>query len=154
MLNLPLPNFDRMQSMLQPKITNMVFNSALFILSALISFSVLAQNESQNLEDSWLQEVMPLANSFSEKQGDPPVYLAFQSADENELIGYIFTTPDIPPEEDGFSGPIDALIGMNLDGEITGVKVLFYRESYKHVRGDFIVDSGFPEQFTGKAIAD
>ena len=93
----------------------MVFNSALFILSALISFSVLAQNESQNLEDSWLQEVMPLANSFSEKQGDPPVYLAFQSADENELIGYIFTTPDIPPEEDGFSGPIDALIGMNLD---------------------------------------
>ncbi|MCH2323915.1 MAG: FMN-binding protein [Pseudomonadales bacterium] len=115
---------------------------------------MLAQNESQNLEDSWLQEVMPLANSFSEKQGDPPVYLAFESADENELIGYIFTTPDIPPEEDGFSGPIDALIGMNLDGEITGVKVLFYRESYKHVRGDFIVDSGFPEQFTGKAIAD
>lgn len=154
MLNLPLPKFDRMQSMLQSKITNMVFNSALFILSALISFSVLAQNESQNLEDSWLQEVMPLANSFSEKQGDPPVYLAFQSADENELIGYIFTTPDIPPEEYGFSGPIDALIGMNLDGEITGVKVLFYRESYKHVRGDFIVDSGFPEQFTGKAIVD
>ena len=107
--------------MLLPKITNMVFNSALFILSALISFPVLAQNESQNLEDSWLQEVMPLANSFSEKQGDPPVYLAFQSADENELIGYIFTTPDIPPEEYGFSGPIDALIGMNLAGEITGV---------------------------------
>ncbi|MDG2421955.1 MAG: FMN-binding protein [Gammaproteobacteria bacterium] len=140
--------------MLQPKITNMVFNSALFILFALINFSVLAQNEWQNLEDSWLQDAMPLAKSFSEKQGDPPVYLAFQSADESELIGYVFTTPDIPPEEDGFSGPIDALIGMNLDGEITGVKVLFYRESYKYVRGDFIVDSGFPEQFTGKAIAD
>ena len=52
--------------MLQPKITNMVFNSALFILFALINFSVLAQNEWQNIEDSWLQGVMPLAESFSE----------------------------------------------------------------------------------------
>ena len=154
MLKFPPANFDSMQSMPQLKVTNMIFNSALFILSAVISFSVLAQNESQNLDESWLQEVMPLANSFSEKQGNPPVYLAFQSFDESELIGYIFTTPDFPPEENGFSGPIEALIGMNLDGEITGVKVLFYRESYKHIRGDFIVDSGFPEQFTGKAIAD
>ncbi|MDD9891049.1 MAG: FMN-binding protein [Gammaproteobacteria bacterium] len=117
---------------------------------------IFAQDEWQNIEQDWLYEVLPMADSFSEKQGTPPVYQAYRSngASSNELIGYVFTTPDLPPEEVGYSGPIDLLVGMDLSGVITGLKVLYYLESYKHVRGDFIVDSGFPDQFIGKSIAD
>lgn len=131
----------------------------LFLISFFLfsfSHSSIAQDEWQNIEEAWLFEVMPLADSFSEKQGTPPVYHAYRSGEDStaELVGYVFTTPDLPPEEVGYSGPIDLLVGMDLSGVITGLRVLYYLESYKHVRGDFIVDSGFPEQFVGKSIAD
>ena len=116
-----------------------------------------AQNEWENPEKGWLREVLPSADSFSVKQGDPPVFFAYRtdSANNNsQLIGYVFTTPDLPPEEVGFSGPIDMLAGMNLHGQITGVRVLHYLESYKYVRGDFINDSNFTSQFIGKSLED
>jgi len=131
----------------------------LFLISFFLfsfSHSSISQDEWQNIEEAWLFEVMPLADSFSEKQGTPLVYHAYRSGEDStaELVGYVFTTPDLPPEEVGYSGPIDLLVGMDLSGVITGLRVLYYLESYKHVRGDFIVDSGFPEQFVGKSIAD
>lgn len=131
----------------------------LFLISFFLfsfSHSSISQDEWQNIEEAWLFQVMPLADSFSEKQGTPPVYHAYRSGEDStaELVGYVFTTPDLPPEEVGYSGPIDLLVGMDLSGVITGLRVLYYLESYKHVRGDFIVDSGFPEQFVGKSIAD
>ena len=100
---------------------------------------------------------MPDADNFSIKQGDPPVFKAFATVTgkiEPELLGYVFTTPDLPPVEHGFSGPIDMLVGMDLQGQLTGVKILHYRESYRSLRGDFIEDSGFPEQFRNKNIEE
>ena len=96
-----------------------------------------------------------MADSFSQKLGEPPVIQAFAGEGDNRnLLGYVFTTPDLPPEEIGYSGPIDLLAGMNLEGEITGVKTLHYVESHRLVRGDFISDSGFLDQLPGKSIAD
>ena len=97
---------------------------------------------------------MPLAGSFSEKAGEPPVIHAYRDDARQELIGYVFTTPDVPPEEIGFSGTIHMLIGMNLNGELTGVKVLHYVESYKSFRGDFIADSGIVDQLARKSVSD
>ncbi|MBM89459.1 MAG: hypothetical protein CMQ41_13890 [Gammaproteobacteria bacterium] len=133
-----------------------VITPLVFLLPILLMPQSHAQEEWLNMEEVWLQEVMPLADSFSDKQGNPPVYLAYRSNkdDSRTLEGYIFTTPDLPPEEVGYSGPIDLLVGMNLLGEITGLKVLHYFESYKYVRGDFISDSDFPEQFIGKSITE
>jgi NosR/NirI family transcriptional regulator, nitrous oxide reductase regulator len=125
-----------------------------FLCASSISYG---QSEWENLDPSWLQEVMPSATTFLDKQGNPPLVLAYNSYSTNaepELVGYVFTTPDLPPEELGFSGPIDMLVGMNLQGEITGVKVLHYLESYKHVRGDFIGDANFVDQFVGKSLED
>ena len=115
-----------------------------------------AQTEWQDPDESLMQEVMPTAGYFSEKQGSPPVYKGYSGneANESELVGYVFTTPDLPPEEIGYSGPIDSLIGLNLAGEITGVKILYYEESYKYGRGDFIEESGYPAQFIGKSVDD
>ncbi|MBT8146275.1 MAG: FMN-binding protein [Gammaproteobacteria bacterium] len=130
------------------------------ICLALLGFNlnpVLAQTEWQNLQTDWLSEVMPGADSFSAKQGNPPVISAFRTdpaSTRPELVGYVFTTPDLPPEEAGFSGPVHMLIGMDLDGQITGLRILYYRESYRTIRGDFIVNSGFVEQFPGKSVEE
>ncbi len=104
-----------------------------------------------------LEQVIPRADSFAAKSGEPPVFKAFRNvagASEPELLGYAFLTRDLPPEEIGYSAAIDMLVGMDLAGTITGMKVLNYRESFKSIRGDFLNTEGFPQQFTGKLISD
>ena len=118
------------------------------------SSSGLAQTQWQNLNPTWLSDVMPAAASFSVKAGDPPVIRAYRSAAREQIIGYVFTTPDVPPEELGFSGNIHMLIGMDLEGVLTGVKILHYDESYKSFRGDFIGNSGIASGLVGKSVGD
>jgi len=117
---------------------------------------VVAQ-DSLIVDSELLHEVMPAADSFSEKNGEPPVYRAYKTdagAAEPELIGYLFETPDLPPEEIGYSAPIDVLVGVDLNGTLTGIKILYYRESYKSIRGDFLATEQFPNQFETKNVAD
>lgn len=106
------------------------------------------------LED--MQFVMPDADNFSEKSGTPPVIRAYRDSEggEPELIGYLFATPDLPPEEIGYSAPIDVLVGIDLEGTLTGIKVLYYTESYKSIRGDFINTEYFPDQFEDKNVME
>ena len=113
-----------------------------------------SQQQWRNLQSDWLFEVMPQAISFSQKSGSPPVIRAFSDPEQEQLIGLVFTTPDIPPEEVGFSGPLHLLVGMDLEGVLTGTKVLHYTESYRSFRGDFVEDAGFTQQLTNKSIAD
>lgn len=103
-----------------------------------------------------LKEVVPGADSFSEKEGEPPVYKAYRnnaSTGEKELIGYAFVTPDVPPERNGYSGTIDTLIGMDLEGTIVGLKVIYYKESHRYTIGDFFT-WGFEGQYLGKNARD
>jgi len=111
---------------------------------------------STDVQPEWLTQVMPAADSFSDKQGEPPVYEAFQATDNGgrELVGYVFLTADVPPEERGFSAPIPMLVGVNLNNELTGMKILSYVESYSSTLGDFLADPVFQGQFAGKSIAD
>ncbi len=113
-----------------------------------------SQQQWSNLQSDWLFEVMPQAISFSQKSGSPPVIRAFSDPEQEQLIGLVFTTPDIPPEEVGFSGPLHLLVGMDLEGVLTGTKVLYYTESYRSFRGDFVEDAGFTQQLTNQSIAD
>ena len=98
-----------------------------------------------------VQEVMPEADRFDEADGDPPVKRAYRG---DELIGYVFITSDLPPEDRGYSGPIVALVGVTPDGVITGIRVTEYRESYRYERGDFLSVPWFLEQFAGKRVGD
>lgn len=124
------------------------------ITVALLSSTLWAQDPIE-LDEALLKTVMPLADSFSQKTGEPPVYEAFSSeSGAQELVGYLFETPDWPPEEVGYSAPIDVLVGIDLKGIITGIDVLFYRESYKSIRGDFLATERFPYQFRQKNIGD
>ncbi|MGB4246943.1 MAG: FMN-binding protein, partial [Pseudohongiellaceae bacterium] len=110
------------------------------------------------LEPEWLRQVMPAAETFGDKSGEPPVFRAYRAAagggGEQELVGFVFLSADVPPGEKGYSAPIDMLIGMDLQGQLTGLKVLNYTESFRYSRGDFAADAEFQGQFPGKSIAD
>lgn len=146
------------QRSLKPSISS---TKTLYLLLALTLGGWFAQpvvaQDALIVDSELLHEVMPAADSFSEKSGEPPVYRAYKtdaSAAEPELIGYLFETPDLPPEEIGYSAPIDVLVGVDLHGTLTGIKILYYRESYKSIRGDFLATEQFPNQFETKNVAD
>ncbi len=108
-------------------------------------------------EQALLREVMPKADTFYEREGQPPVFKAYRTdpeSGEQKLVGYVFLTSDVPPEELGYSGPIRVLVGMDLEGTLTGVRVLSYREAIARILGDFLRRPGFQEQFVGKHISD
>ena len=100
-----------------------------------------------------MKQVVPGADSFSDKEGEVPVYKAYKTdpdSGEKTLIGYAFVSADTHPEPSGYSGEIDSLIGMDLQGNITGLKVVYYKESHRHSWGDFFAWDGYDDQFIGK----
>ena len=104
-----------------------------------------------------MKEVMPEADTFYEREGQPPVFKAYHTdpqSREKKLVGYVFLNSDVPPEELGYSGPIRVLVGMDLEGTLSGVRVLSYREAFAQILGDFLRRPGLQEQFRGKHISD
>lgn len=99
------------------------------------------------------KEVLPTAVHFSDRKGRPAYVEAF--ADDNKtLVGYVFLSTDIV-DIPAYSGkPVVTLIGMDVKGIITGVKILRHSEP--------ILLVGIPEgeltkyikQFVGKHAWD
>jgi transcriptional regulator of nitric oxide reductase len=101
--------------------------------------------------------VLPEAEYFGDKQGEPlawPGYRKNSEGREPDLVGYAFLSADVPPEELGFKAPIDMLIGVNTDHNMTGVKILDYEETYRRTKGDFLACEDILSQFRGKPISD
>ena len=105
---------------------------------------------------SLVEEVLPGATFFEVRDGDPRVIVGYaaDAPDDDSLVGYAFLTSDVPPEELGYNGPIEVLVGMDREGTLTGVRVTHYVESYIRTRGDFLRTPGYEAQFTGKSISD
>lgn len=106
------------------------------------------------VSESLMREVMPEAVRFSDVGGDPPVITGYDAAEGGDVVGFVFLTSDLPPEQFGYSGPIEALVGMRPDGSLTGMRVTDYIESYRGSMGDFLRTPGFQEQYAGKHIRD
>lgn len=130
--------------------------SACLAAPFLVTTSAAAQ-ETAELPVELLRAVMPAAERFGPHEGEPPVIRAYATdpgTAEERLIGYLFLTSDLPPEEVGYNGPIDVLVGMDLAGALTGARVIDYYESLRRSDGDFLRRTGFQEQFQGKHLAD
>ncbi len=129
--------------------------AALFILPPLAG-SASAQI-ALAIDEQLLARVLPEATSFSEKTGDPPVYegLAGDPAGgEPSLVGYAFLTADLPPEEFGYSGSIEVLVGVDLTGRLTGAAVVAHHEALASSRGDFLRAPGVEAQYAGKHVGE
>jgi NosR/NirI family nitrous oxide reductase transcriptional regulator len=98
-----------------------------------------------------LKKLFPNAASFSAKTGTPAVFRALGSGGEKDVLGFAYWTTDLEPLERGFDGPIKMLVGMDMQGLLTGVIVTDHREPY----GYFSVDlPEWPQQFAKKNIRD
>lgn len=75
------------------------------------------------------KEILPEAESFSERKGDPKYVEAYQTVDGvKEVIGYLFLSVDIV-DIPAYSGqPIVTLIAMDRLGVIKGVRIIQHSE--------------------------
>ena len=105
-------------------------------------------------EEALLREVFPQADIFSTKSGVLPhhkVYKTDPKSGGNTLLGFAFMTHEVEPDEWAYEGPIEILVGMTVEGEIIGVKIVDHYEPF----GYFSIDPPeFSEQFAGKSILD
>ncbi len=141
---------------LKPVLGSLCLVLVLLFDTAFVGFGAQAANK-DHTSLRLLKEVVPGADSFSDKEGEVPVYKAYKTdpdSGEQTLIGYAFVSADTHPEPSGFSGEIDSLIGMDLEGNIVGLRVIYYKESHRHSWGDFFSWDGYEEQFIGKRAED
>ena len=94
-----------------------------------------------------LRKTFREANGFSKEGGKLPYYKVYK--DKNP-IGFCFLTTDLAPEVKGHGGPIQIMVGMNLDGRIAGIKILQHNETLAHVQA--IHEPWFTGQFKGKSV--
>jgi len=101
-----------------------------------------------------LERLFPAASTFSPKSGEPPHFKAYATNTQSnspELLGVAFWTTELEPLERAYDGPIKILVGLALNGTLTGIVVTNHREPY----GYFSIDTPeFAAQFAGKAISD
>ena len=120
----------------------------LAIVLSLLAATVAVTAGAQNQTDARLKRLFPAATTFSPKGGDPPHVKAYNG---DTLLGYAFWTTEILPLERGYGGPIAILIGLDINGKMTGLYVGEHHEPY----GDFSIEPpAFAAQFKGKDVRD
>ena len=102
-----------------------------------------------------LKQLFPNAAAFSPLGGEPLHFKAYaadpKSNPNAQPIGIAFWTTDLVPQEHGYHGPIHILVGLNMNGVLSGVVVAYDSEPY----GYFSVEPPkFAAQFKGKTIRD
>jgi NosR/NirI family nitrous oxide reductase transcriptional regulator len=74
----------------------------------------------QGIGPEQLAEVVPEATRIGAPQGEPVAAPAYR---DGELVGYVFHTREVV-QSVGYSGkPLDVLVGLGLDGRITGAEI-------------------------------
>ena len=79
-----------------------------------------------------LQEVVPAATRFGPKGGDPQVYEPSEPIRRRELrpkLALPSSPRTFPRRFADIAQPITVLVGMDLEGVLTGIEILEYRES-------------------------
>jgi NosR/NirI family transcriptional regulator, nitrous oxide reductase regulator len=105
----------------------------------------------QYLTPAILQELFPGAERIGEVSGTPPAATVYKG---DRPIGYIFSTWDVTQSRGFADRPLVLLVGLDLSGRITGVKMVHHAEAIG-ILGlrdeDFL---HFPDQFTGYNISN
>jgi transcriptional regulator of nitric oxide reductase len=122
----------------------------LILVAVMLPFAVGQATLDPALE-AQLKKVFPAAASFSPKQAGPPPHFIAYSGSSRTIAGYVFWTTELEPLERGYDGPIKMLVGLDVNGKLTGVLVTEHHEPY----GYFSVEPpAFARQFIGKDIRD
>src|SRR5215471_17537353 len=95
-------------------------------------FASPALAEKGKLRDRLTPEVMAVvypagAERLGPEEGSPPAIAVFR---DDKVVAYLFSTLDIVAAPGYVAVPFDVIAGVDLDGRITGAKVVFHKESY------------------------
>ena len=105
-------------------------NRLAIILTALVIFlisgpAIADSRLSEFISQTKPQELFPQGDRFGQSQGDPPI-LPVYAADR--LLGYVYLNTDFTGAV-GYSGkPVHVLVGIDVDGVITGIKLVEHKE--------------------------
>ncbi len=91
-----------------------------WIVLLLVTAAGIGQPVHARRDDAGWLSLVPGADRLGEFEGDPPAAPVFRG---EELAGYVFSTREVV-DSTGFSGkPLDVLLGIDLEGRITGAVV-------------------------------
>jgi transcriptional regulator of nitric oxide reductase len=103
--------------------------------------------------DAHLKKLFPQAAAFSPLEGTPLHFTAYavdpKKTPNAPPIGYAFWTTDLMPNERGYHAAMHFLVGMDLQGVLTGVVLDYDSEPYGYFS---IQPPEFVAQFKGKSI--
>lgn len=96
-----------------------------------------------------LQSVFPGAQAFSKSEGSPPAVAAFSGG---EIVGYVFSSRQSVQSTGYAAKPLDMVVGMTVDGIITGAVVAEHHEPLLviGIHDDALTD--FVTQYVGMDI--
>jgi NosR/NirI family transcriptional regulator, nitrous oxide reductase regulator len=121
--------------------------SALAVLLLMLGLGASAIAQTGDAER--LPEVMPEATRVGAMAGEPPAAPAYR---DGELIGYVFHTREVVASV-GYSGkPLDVLVGLGLDGRITGAAILEQNEPILVIGVSHADLEAFVDQYRGQDI--
>jgi NosR/NirI family transcriptional regulator, nitrous oxide reductase regulator len=103
-------------------IRNLLLMPVLAVLLALSSATRAASGQDRL---SLVQEMFPTAQKIGAFSGKPPAAPVLQDGHE---LGYIFFTDDVLPIPAYSGKPVNCLVGFDLHGKITGVRIVHHEE--------------------------
>ncbi len=125
-------------------IARVLFIVVIATLVSFWNFRALGGHLEELIQSVNLRDLSPLSQSFGKPEGSPEVIRTYNK--DGKLSGYIFLNSDFAGST-GYSGkPIHILLGLDLNGEITGAKLVKHSEP--------IVLIGIPEPRIRKLISD
>jgi len=126
----------------------------IFILIIIAFLSLTSESFAKPVTKEDLADVLPAANLFVRKTEPFGYYLGY-TTEGGHLVGAAFLTTEVVPDKSwGYRDQIATLVGVDLKGKITGVKVLSEFENPRYTKGLLSDGSWFLEQFKQKDAGD
>src|SRR5713101_4271746 len=119
-----------------PQAAERIANGFAVLRLALLTLLALALTSPAFAEKGKLRErltpdvmavVYPGAERLGPEEGSPPAIAVYRA---DQIVAYIFSTLDIIAVPGYSVTPLDVIAGVDLDGRITGAKLVFHREPY------------------------
>ena len=115
---------------LSPKLVEWISGVCIAGLALVLASPALA--EKGKLRERLTPAVMAVvypggAERLGSEEGSPPAIALYQG---DKVVAYVFSTLDIVAATGYSTTPFDVIAGVDLDGRITGAKVVFHNENY------------------------
>lgn len=123
----------------------------LFAIALWLLLTQCAQAAAFDAQFPEVRTFFPQADRFGETEGTPPAATVYQG---DTLIGYAFVTDDVV-KIPAYSGkPVNLLMGIDLEGKITGAKVLEHHEPILLVGIPEEALTRFVERYVGRSVTE